>query len=106
MDDVEPFISRALARLRAAAPEAWHAAPDLDAHLIALARASDFAVETLLRRPELLLRLAADVDAPSEPVPDLQAGHSEQWPALLRRYRASESTRLVWRDVLGLDDVD
>ena len=25
---------------------------------------------------------------------------------LLRRYRAAESTRLVWRDVLGLDDVE
>ena len=25
---------------------------------------------------------------------------------LLRRYRSAESTRLVWRDVLGLDDVD
>src|SRR5690606_30176220 len=28
------------------------------------------------------------------------------WPALLRRYRAAESTRLAWRDILGLDDVD
>ena len=29
-----------------------------------------------------------------------------EWPALLRRYRTAESTRLIWRDVLGLDDVD
>jgi len=110
MDEVEPFISRALARLRGAAPGAWQANPDgdarLDARLMALARTSDFAVETLLRQPELLLRLAADADAPSEPLPELQSGHSEQWPALLRRYRAAESTRLIWRDVLGLDDVD
>src|SRR6185312_6226252 len=28
------------------------------------------------------------------------------WPEQLRRYRSAESTRLVWRDVLALDDVD
>ncbi|WP_017911393.1 bifunctional [glutamate--ammonia ligase]-adenylyl-L-tyrosine phosphorylase/[glutamate--ammonia-ligase] adenylyltransferase, partial [Xanthomonas sp. SHU 166] len=28
------------------------------------------------------------------------------WPAQLRRYRAAASARLVWRDVLGLDEVD
>ncbi|KLD69175.1 hypothetical protein Y887_18115, partial [Xanthomonas pisi DSM 18956] len=27
----------------------------------------------------------------------------QAWAAQLRRYRAAESTRLVWRDVLGLD---
>lgn len=106
MTDVEPFVARALARLRAAAPEAWHNDPELDARLTALARASDFAVETLLRQPDLLLRLSVDADAPPAPPPELLAGQREQWPALLRRYRTAESTRMIWRDVLGLDDVD
>ncbi|HEY5802698.1 MAG TPA: bifunctional [glutamate--ammonia ligase]-adenylyl-L-tyrosine phosphorylase/[glutamate--ammonia-ligase] adenylyltransferase [Lysobacter sp.] len=106
MDDVEPFIARALARLRAAAADAWVADPGLDARVIAVARASDFAIETMLRQPDLLLRLAADPDSPSTPLPQLQAGEREQWPAQLRRHRTAESTRLIWRDVLGLDDVD
>ena len=40
------------------------------------------------------------------PVPALVADNAAQWPELLRRYRAAESTRLVWRDVHGLDTVD
>ncbi|MDB6164627.1 MAG: glutamate-ammonia ligase adenylyltransferase, partial [Xanthomonadaceae bacterium] len=38
--------------------------------------------------------------------PVLADQDTSQWPALLRRFRAAESTRLVWRDVLGRDDVD
>lgn len=106
MDHAEPFITRALARLRAAAADAWTVAPDLDTRLIELARASDFAVETLLRQPDLLLRLATDPDAAELPAPELRADNRDQWPALLRRYRAAGSTRLIWRDLLGLDDVD
>ncbi|HEY5850917.1 MAG TPA: bifunctional [glutamate--ammonia ligase]-adenylyl-L-tyrosine phosphorylase/[glutamate--ammonia-ligase] adenylyltransferase [Lysobacter sp.] len=106
MDDVEPFIARALARLRTAAPDAWLADPGLDARLIAVARASDFAIETMLRQPDLLLRLAADPDSPPAALPQLQADQREQWPMLLRRHRTAESTRLIWRDELGLDDVD
>src|SRR3546814_7412421 len=36
----------------------------------------------------------------------LDADNQADWPALLRRYRAAGSARLVWRDVLGLDDVE
>ena len=39
------------------------------------------------------------------PPPVLDADRRDDWPRQLRRYRAAESTRLVWRDVLGLDDV-
>ncbi|WP_119719345.1 bifunctional [glutamate--ammonia ligase]-adenylyl-L-tyrosine phosphorylase/[glutamate--ammonia-ligase] adenylyltransferase [Cognatilysobacter tabacisoli] len=70
----------------------------------AVAVASDFAIETLLRQPELLARLLDAPDAPS-PEPVLDPAARETWPAQLRRYRAAESTRLVWRDVLGMDDV-
>ena len=82
-------------------------AADLDTRLIALARASDFAIETLLRQPDLLLRLAADPDARATAAAGAARRRTAtDWPALLRRYRAAESTRLIWRDVLGLDDVD
>ncbi|MCM2336541.1 MAG: bifunctional glutamine synthetase adenylyltransferase/deadenyltransferase, partial [Pseudomonas sp.] len=70
----------------------------------AVAIASDFAIETLLRQPDVLARL---LDAPDAPIPEpvLDPAQRDAWPAQLRRYRAAESTRLVWRDVLGLDDV-
>ena len=55
-----------------------------------------------MRQPELLDSLdAAPCDAPSLPA-DAEA----DWPVRLRRWRAACSTRLVWRDVQGLDDVD
>lgn len=79
-----------------------------DAHAAAcvhrVAVASDFAVETLLRQPELLVQLLADSSAPLLP-PILAASNRDEWPQRLRRYRTAESTRLVWRDVLGFDGV-
>jgi glutamate-ammonia-ligase adenylyltransferase len=71
-----------------------------------VALASDFAIETLVRQPELLAHLLASDGATPLPPPELDPDHPGDWPALLRRYRAAESTRLVWRDVHGLDDVD
>lgn len=68
-----------------------------------LAEVSDFAIDTLARQPELLAMLLADTEAVA---PLLVAESRSDWPALLRRYRAAQSTRLVWRDVLGLDDVE
>ena len=79
-----------------------------DAHAVACVRrvavASDFAIETLLRQPDLLGQLLADSSAAS-PLPLLGADNRDEWPQRLRRYRAAESTRLVWRDVMGSDDV-
>jgi len=40
------------------------------------------------------------------PEPVLDPQQPTAWPAQLRLYRTAESTRLIWRDVLGLDDVD
>jgi [glutamine synthetase] adenylyltransferase / [glutamine synthetase]-adenylyl-L-tyrosine phosphorylase len=71
-----------------------------------LAVASDFALGVLHRDHGLLRRLAADPDAPAAPPPVLDPDRAEDWPRLLRRYRTAESTRLAWRDVLGLDDVE
>ncbi|RYZ69534.1 MAG: glutamine-synthetase adenylyltransferase, partial [Lysobacteraceae bacterium] len=71
-----------------------------------VAIASDFALETLRRQPALLEILARDDGAAPLPPPLLDADAPAQWPGQLRLYRTAESTRLVWRDVLGLADVD
>ncbi|KAF1690733.1 bifunctional [glutamate--ammonia ligase]-adenylyl-L-tyrosine phosphorylase/[glutamate--ammonia-ligase] adenylyltransferase [Pseudoxanthomonas koreensis] len=103
----ERIGARALATLRAASPR--HAALLEDASLCArvqqVALASDFAVETLRRQPALLGHLAGD-DPPPLPEPVLDPAQPSAWPTQLRLYRSAGSTRLVWRDVLGLDDVD
>ena len=104
-----PTVDRALARLKLALPEpaAWPPVPALEARLRQLAVASDFAIDTLCRQPELLAGLAEPDPAPLPvPVPVLDPLQSSAWPTQLRRYRAAASTRLVWRDLFGLDDVD
>ena len=63
----------------------------------------DFALETLRRQPELLEQFAKGDGAEAFVPPVLAADDPPSWPGQLRRYRAAESTRLVWRDVLGLD---
>ena len=95
---VEALVERALGRLRFPA--------EARGRLAAVARSSDFAIDTLVRDPVLLAQLLDDDGAApvTEPVLDPAAPHD--WPRLLRRYRAAGSTRLVWRDVHGLDDVD
>lgn len=71
-----------------------------------VAIASDFAVDVFVAQPDLLARLASDDNAQPSSPPALTAGNRDQWTQLLRRYRQAESARLVWRDVLGFDDVD
>lgn len=67
---------------------------------------SDFAIATLVRQPDLLARLLADDGAGVDPPPELRPDNRGEWQMLLRRYRTAQSTRLVWRDVHGLDDVN
>ncbi|MCJ0825608.1 bifunctional [glutamate--ammonia ligase]-adenylyl-L-tyrosine phosphorylase/[glutamate--ammonia-ligase] adenylyltransferase [Luteimonas sp. 50] len=98
---------RALQRLRAASP-LLSAQLDDDAVAAQVARvaiASDFAIATLARQPSLLSTLL-EGQAHAFALPPLDPGNRGDWQALLRRHRAAESTRLVWRDVLGLDAVD
>ncbi|KIQ96349.1 bifunctional [glutamate--ammonia ligase]-adenylyl-L-tyrosine phosphorylase/[glutamate--ammonia-ligase] adenylyltransferase [Lysobacter sp. A03] len=104
---VAAVAERALAQLQASqsAIGAGLDAPALQ-RCQPVAIASDFAVATLIRQPALLTRLLADDGKAPLPAPELLADHRDQWPSLLRRYRTAESTRLVWRDVHGLDDVD
>ena len=77
---------------------------DVDTRLQPLAIASDFAVHTLQRQPELLQHLLHDPTRPL-PAPELTADNRSDWPRLLRRYRQAESTRLVWCDVVEQADV-
>ena len=101
------LAERALAGLRAASPQ--HAALLEDGALCArvgqVAVASDFAIDTLRRQPALLEYLSHPDPAPL-PLPVLDPADPNAWPGQLRRYRSAGSTRLVWRDVLGLDTVE
>ncbi|MFY2762779.1 bifunctional [glutamate--ammonia ligase]-adenylyl-L-tyrosine phosphorylase/[glutamate--ammonia-ligase] adenylyltransferase [Arenimonas sp. MALMAid1274] len=95
------LIDRALARLAERAPQAL-ATDARRAAIESLALCSDFAIDTLCRQPDLLDSLdQAQVERPA-----LSPGQEADWPAQLRRWRAAASTRLVWRDLHGLDDVD
>lgn len=66
-----------------------------------LAQASDFAIDVLVRQPELLNQLHEPLQALQLPV-----GREPEWPALLRRWRQAQSVRLIWRDVQQLDSVE
>ncbi len=102
---LDVIADRAIAQLRAVAPNlAWSDA--LLTQCRAVAIASDFAVGVLARQPDLLARLADDAQTGPSPPPVLDAANRSDWPMLLRRYRTAESARLIWRDTLGLDDVD
>jgi glutamate-ammonia-ligase adenylyltransferase len=65
--------------------------------------ASDFAQHVLLTQPDAVHALGSQ-SPPMPPV--LDAAHSQEWPALVRRWRALSSLRLIWRDVAGLDSVE
>ena len=95
-DALDAVAARGLRRLAQAGVE-W---PDAALPALqALAIASDFAIDTLVRQPTLLQALLADAATPLPP-PELAPGAPDSWPGLLRRYRAAQSTRLVWRDVV------
>ncbi|WP_149194236.1 bifunctional [glutamate--ammonia ligase]-adenylyl-L-tyrosine phosphorylase/[glutamate--ammonia-ligase] adenylyltransferase [Luteimonas suaedae] len=105
---LETIVQRASSRLRDALGDDAGAldADGAAGRLRQIAVASDFAIDTLARQPGLVPRLLGDDGAEPLPPPALHQDNRAEWPRLLRRYRAAESTRLIWRDVLGLDDVD
>jgi [glutamine synthetase] adenylyltransferase / [glutamine synthetase]-adenylyl-L-tyrosine phosphorylase len=107
---LEPLAGRALERLRRAAPaadrELANAGGEAAARVARVAVASDFAVDTLERQPALLERLLAEPEDGEDAPPILPPQAETEWPTILRRWRAAGSTRLVWRDVLGLDTVE
>ena len=97
----EAIADRALARFPTLAGEG-----PLYERLRQVAIASDFAIDVLVQQPALLAQLALDDGATAIAPPALDPDRRDDWPRLLRQYRRAESTRLVWRDVLGIDDVD
>ena len=101
-DALDQIAARALARF----PDAVREDAGLAERLGRVALASDFAIDVLVRQPDLLAQLAADDGDAPVPPPVLDAAARDDWPRQLRRFRQAGSARLVWRDVLGLDDVD
>lgn len=102
-DALLPLVDRAMARL--VATQGTQIPEELTPFLRQLAVTSDFAIDTLCRQPTLLAHLAQP-DCPPLPLPVLDPAQPGDWPGLLRRYRAAMSTRLVWRDLAGLDTVE
>lgn len=104
MDDAatqsDAIAERALARFTSLTDD------NLRARLRQLALASDFAIDVLVQQPALLAQLALDDGARPLAPPALEPEAREDWPRQLRQYRRAESTRLVWRDVFGLDGVE
>ena len=107
-DSVDALIERGLVSLRGASPVTASLLDDanLSERVGKVILVSDFALETLRRQPELLVSLADDDGAAPIAPPILQSEESSRWQEQLRRYRTAESTRLIWRDVHDLDDVD
>ncbi len=105
---IEAIVERGLTGLRARSAEAAALLEDaaFAERVGKVIAASDFALETLRKQPGLLEMLKHDEGAEAFAPPVLSAERSAQWPEQLRSYRAAESTRLVWRDVLDLDEVD
>jgi [glutamine synthetase] adenylyltransferase / [glutamine synthetase]-adenylyl-L-tyrosine phosphorylase len=62
---------------------------------------SDFAVDTLCRQASLF----AQIDDINEPAPELAIDDEASWPALIRQWRARQSTRVIWRDIHSIDSV-
>ncbi len=68
----------------------------------ALAMVSDFAIDTLCQQPEHWQQLeTADIPSLEYSIDD-----DGQWPQQLRRWRRLQSTRVIWRDIYELDNVE
>lgn len=107
-DSIAALVERGLASLRARSADTAALLDDTEfaERVGKVIAASDFALETLRKQPGLLAEFKRDDGAETFAPPLLSADQSARWPEQLRGYRAAESTRLVWRDVLGLDEVD
>ena len=99
--ELDALVGRALARF----PTSVRDDEVLAAKLRRVAVASDFALEVLAAQPDALAAMARDDGAAPFDPPKLTPDNRGDWPMLLRRYRRAESARLVWRDVLDLDEV-
>ncbi|KAF1708399.1 bifunctional [glutamate--ammonia ligase]-adenylyl-L-tyrosine phosphorylase/[glutamate--ammonia-ligase] adenylyltransferase [Pseudoxanthomonas sacheonensis] len=107
-DSIAALVGRGLASLRARSADTAALLDDsgFAGRVGKVIAASDFALETLRKQPGLLATLKRDDGAGTLAPPLLSADDPATWPEQLRLYRAAESTRLVWRDALELDEVD
>ncbi|MET0654382.1 MAG: bifunctional [glutamate--ammonia ligase]-adenylyl-L-tyrosine phosphorylase/[glutamate--ammonia-ligase] adenylyltransferase, partial [Pseudoxanthomonas sp.] len=105
---IEALVERGLASLRNRSAEAAELLDDaaFAGRVGEVIATSDFALETLRRQPALLALFKREDGATAFAPPVLSAEEPARWQEQLRAFRTAESTRLVWRDVLGLDDVD
>ncbi len=107
---VENRYARVLARCREANVP-YHDDAGVAEHVQRVLLASDFALSSFLREPELLdaASLAVMSDprhADARPATLTQCADDAAAMLELRRVRRREAIRLIWRDVNGLDDVE
>jgi len=68
----------------------------------ALALVSDFAIDTLCQQPDRWQELDTAEICPLE----FSSDDDSQWPQQVRRWRRLQSTRVIWRDLHEMDDVE
>src|SRR4051812_16625219 len=92
-ESLEALIERGLSRLRASSPGSATLLDDTAfvARIAKVIVASDFALETLRKQPELLAMLARDDGSMPVSPPVLAPEQASPWPEQLRRYRSAES---------------
>ena len=75
---------------------------EIEEKYAALAVVSDFAIDTLCQQPDHWQQLETAGIAPLE----YSIEDDSQWPQQLRRWRRLQSTRVIWRDLHELDNVE
>jgi [glutamine synthetase] adenylyltransferase / [glutamine synthetase]-adenylyl-L-tyrosine phosphorylase len=75
---------------------------EIEKKFVALAVASDFAIDTLCQQPEHWDQL----EMTGVPGLEFSSSDDSQWPQQLRRWRKLQSTRVIWRDLHEIDDVE
>jgi glutamate-ammonia-ligase adenylyltransferase len=112
--DLAALLDRRMTRLEGCCREQgvpFYDDAGVDDHLMCVLLASDFAYESFVRDPFLLgpelVRLMGDPRHADARAGAFATPRSDRdMHAELRRFRRSESLRLIWRDVNGIDSVD
>ncbi|MGH8104869.1 MAG: bifunctional [glutamate--ammonia ligase]-adenylyl-L-tyrosine phosphorylase/[glutamate--ammonia-ligase] adenylyltransferase [Arenimonas sp.] len=98
---LQALVQRHLDRL-VAAGSGTSSKTDIEKKYASLAVVSDFAIDTLCQQPEHWKQL----DAPEIPALELSSDDDSQWPQQLRRWRRMQSSRVIWRDLHEVDNVE
>ncbi len=75
---------------------------EIEKKFASLALVSDFAIDTLCQQPDHWHQLEEST------IPSLALANDDdsQWPQQLRRWRRLQSTRIIWRDLHEVDNVE